>query len=206
MIRVTKKHIKEFNPIYGEKYFTSYYEFSGKIVYNQPTNKDLLPYVILNQEYTDKDQLIKQINYISFNLISNDPTVKPIKEIYYYSTHDWEINKYFSKIKNNSNVRLFLVPKNEINYEIYFKHNGDYVIYPYITNHNGGFIFKSNRVNNFFYYLQINKDFVISILFTTWLISLFLIPTFFHKIEYYSFYSFIIILLIYYGIWSYRIK
>ncbi len=206
MIHITKKHIREFNPIYGEKFLKYYYEFSGKIKYNYPYSKDNFPYYILNYEYTDKNNVVRKMNYISFDLISDDPTVKTIKEIWYYSTHEWEINQLFSKIENNSSVKLFLVPKNEINHEIYHKDNGDYAIYQDSTNHNGNFIFKSNPINNFFYYLQINIHFVFSILFLSWLMSLFFVPIFFHKIEYYSFFSFILISLIYYGIRSYRIK
>lgn len=205
MIRVTKKHIKEINPIYGEKYITSYYEFSGKIVYNLPTSEDNFPYYILNHEYTDKNNVVRKMNYISFDLISDDPTVKTIKKICYYSTNEREINQHFSKIKNYSSIKLFLVPINEINHELYYKDNGDYAIYQGSTNHKGSFIFKSNRINNFFYYLQINMHYVFSVLVFPWLISLFLVPIFFHKIEYYSLYSFIIIFLIYYGIWSYEL-
>ncbi len=73
------------------------------------------------------------MNYISFDLISDDPTVKTIKKICYYSTNEREINQRFSKIKNYSSIKLFLVPINEINHELYYKDNGDYAIYEFFS-------------------------------------------------------------------------
>lgn len=203
----TKKHIVEMNPIAGDKYFLSYYEFSGKIAYNYTSIKNNEPFLIMNYEYIDKDGTLKKINYISFDLITDDPTEQRIKNICFYSANNWEIKEYFSKIKNYSPVKLFLVPRKENSYEKYENYKSEYIIYRGQKKHNGNFIFKNNWLNNFFYFLQINIDIIVKLLFSIWLISNFLMPLLLDNIEYsYSFYALIFCYGIYSFITSYKIN
>ena len=208
MRHVTKKHIIEFNPIFGEKFFKSYYEFSGKIEYNNPSRIDNIPYLISNYEYADKDNFIRNMNYISFNFISDDPTEKIIKEICFYSTHEYEINKYFSKIKNHSHVKLFLIPREEKDDEIYIKNKSKYIIYPYTTKHTGNFIFKTNIINNIFYYVQVNIFFIVGVLFNIWVILMLLGPFYFEEIGFFTLYLLPspLIYLIYLIVMEFKIK
>lgn len=174
----TKKHVREFEGNFGNIYYKSYYEFTGKISFELPFNKKNISYDINSIDIINENNIMLKYFYISFHFLSDDPTEDKII-VYYYNLTESNIHDIFVKLKNRSKIKLFLEKRVEgINEFENFRHENDksdYKIFERQLNHNGTFLFRDNFVNRILYFLQINFSFFVRFTFTFYLFLLFFI-------------------------------
>ena len=134
----------------GDIYYHTYYELTGKIEWITD---------VRSLNYIDKDENQKEMFYLIFKFISDDPTEKE-KVIYYYGASEEHVLYPFNKIVEKSNfsfgflkncrVILYLEKRKKKNTRDLWRHPNDKCKYhPNESSDHGqrGFIFKNNLKN-----------------------------------------------------------